>query len=213
MTTNEVSPYRYFSRTLDLWWLVFIAMLIGGALGFAFFYFHPPLYEATATYDVSIDLAAFPLQGFREDLIIYNEDMAVNITQEILISDEVIRNVLSQLNSEGIPVSIQDLFQNYTIERKHDVWELRYRSQVPANAQAVVNTWAEIGYQAMLSWKASGKTAPYVVFQSPTQALLPTEPVIYGRNSLMLAGALIGLIVGILCANRLSHAGEKPSGV
>ncbi len=211
MTTNELSPYRYFSRILDLWWIVFLAMLVGGALGFAFFYIHPPLYEATSTYYVSIDLAKLPIKDLQEDLIIYNEDMAVNITQEILLSNEVVKDVLSQVNNGGITLTSQDLFQNYTIERKHDTWELRFRSQVPANAQAVVNTWAEIGYQAMLSWKASGKTAPYVLFQPPTQAQIPTEPVVYGRNNLMLAGALVGLIIGILISNRLSHAVEKPT--
>jgi uncharacterized protein involved in exopolysaccharide biosynthesis len=209
MTSTEFSPIDYLNRILNLWWLVLIAMVLGGALGFLFFQLHSPIYEATATYFVTIDLTRFPIQGVREDLIQYNEDMAVNTTEGALLSTKVLNNVVNQLKTSGKSLSIKDLLSNYTIERKHDIWELRYRSQVPSDAQMIVNLWAQIGYQAMLAWQASGLAPDYVIFQPPSPALLPQQPVLYGRNNLILAGALIGLIIGIIISTSISRSARK----
>ena len=206
MTSNELSPYKYFSRALNLWWLVALATFIGGALGFLFFHLHAPVYEATATYFVTIDLTRFPIQGVREDLIQYNEDMAINTTEGALLSNNTLNGVVSQLINLGISLTTRELIDNYTIERKHDIWELRYRSQDPEKARTIVNTWAQIGYQEMLSWQATGLAPAYVIFQPPSEALTPTQPVVYGRNNLMLAGAVVGLIVGIILTNRFSRS-------
>lgn len=209
MTSNEFSPYKYFIHVLNLWWLVLLATILGGTLGFIFYQLHSPVYEATATYFVTIDLTRFPIQGVREDLIQYNEDMALNTTEGALLSTEVLNNVIMQAKTLGKSLTTKDLIQNSTIERKHDIWELRYRSQDPLDAQAIVNTWAQIGYQAMLSWQASGTAPDYVIFQPPTQALIPQQPVLYGRSNLMLAGALIGFIAGIIISTRLSRSPKK----
>jgi len=205
MTSNEFSPYKYINHVLNLWWLVLLATILGGILGFIFFHFHPPVYEATSTYFVTLDLTRFPVLGEREDLIQYNEDMALGTTQGALLSTDVINNVVIQARTFGKSLTPQDLLKNGTIERKHDIWELRYRSEVPLEAQEIVNTWAQIGYQAMLSWQASGKAPAYVIFQPPTLALIPQQPVIYGRNNLMLAGALMGFIAGIIISTCFSR--------
>jgi uncharacterized protein involved in exopolysaccharide biosynthesis len=206
MTSDEFSPYQYINHTLKLWWLVLLVTIAGGGVGFAFFHLHAPVYEATATFFVTIDLPHFPIQSSTDgDLIQYNEDMAVNTTQGALVSGQVLTDLISQLKSSGITLTNQELMNSYTIERKHDVWELRYRSQVPSEAQTIVNTWAQIGYQAMLSWQASGLSPKYVIFQPPARALLPTQPVLYGRNNLILAGTLIGFIIGIAVSTRWGH--------
>jgi uncharacterized protein involved in exopolysaccharide biosynthesis len=210
MTSNEFSPYEYFSRVMSFWWLVLLLTILGGTLGFVFFHLHPPVYEATSTFFVTLDLNRFPTLGVREDLIQYNEDMALGTTEGALLSTEVLNNVIIQLKNLGISLTVKDLLQNSTIERKHDIWELRYRSQDPSVAQAIVNTWAQIGYQAMLSWQASGKSPDYVIFQSPTLALIPQQPVLYGRNNLILAGALIGFIAGIIISTLIRRLPKKP---
>jgi uncharacterized protein involved in exopolysaccharide biosynthesis len=209
MNSNEFVPYKYFNQMMDLWWLVLLATILGGTLGYVFYHFHPPVYEATATYFVTIDLTHFPIQGLREDLIQYNEDMALGSTEGALLSPDVINNVIIQVKTFGVSLTTKELLQNSTIERKHDIWELRYRSEVPLDAQAIVNTWAQIGYQAMLSWQSSGTVPAYVIFQPPTPALTPEQPVLYGRNNLMLAGAIIGFIAGIIISNRFTRTSKK----
>jgi uncharacterized protein involved in exopolysaccharide biosynthesis len=210
MTSNEFSPHEYFSRVINFWWLVLLATFAGGTLGIIFFHLHPPVYEATATYFVTLDLNRFPTLGTREDLIQYNEDMALNTTEGALFSTEVLNDVTIQAKNIGQSLSVNDLLNNSTIERKHDIWELRYRSQDPSVAQTIVNIWAKLGYQAMLSWQASGKAPGYVIFQPPSLALIPQQPVLYGRNNLMLAGALLGFIAGIIISTVLNPAPKKP---
>jgi uncharacterized protein involved in exopolysaccharide biosynthesis len=205
MASTEFSPYEYFARVMSYWWVVLLATIFGGAFGFIFFEIHPSVYEATATYFVTLDLNRFSTLGVREDLIQYNEDMALNTTEGALLSTEVLNEVVAQSQSLGQSLTVRELLNNYTIERKHDIWELRFRSQDPAVAQSIVNAWAQSGYQAMLSWQATGKAPDYVVFQPPTQALLPQQPVLYGRNNLVLAGALIGFIAGIVISILLSR--------
>jgi len=209
MASNEFSPYEYFNRVIGLWWLVALTTFIGGIFGYIFFHLHPPLYEATATYIVTIDLNRFPIQGVREDLIQYNEDMALNTTQNALLSLEVRDQVIAQLNSKGIPITNTDLINNNTIERKQDVWELRYRSENPQQAQEIVDTWSKIGYQAMLSWQESGKAPDYITYNSPTVSVTPYEPVLYDRNKIILAGALIGFIVGVIATSLISRPPKK----
>ncbi len=205
MTSSEFSPHSSLLRVMHYWWVVLIATLLGGAFGYIFFHIHPPVYEATATYFVTLDLNTFPHIGTREDLIQYNEDMALNTTEGALLATQTLNQVVSQAQEAGFSLTVRDLLKNYTLERKHDIWELRFRSQVPSVAQAIVNIWAQAGYQEMLEWQAIGLAQPYVVFQAPSPALLPEQPVLYGRNNLVLAGAMIGFIVGIFISLWISH--------
>jgi hypothetical protein len=58
----------------------------------------------------------------------------------------------------------------------------------------------------MLSWQTLGLAPEYVIFQPPSPALLPQQPVLYGRSNLIIAGALIGLIVGIFLSTSISRS-------
>jgi hypothetical protein len=212
MPDKEFSPHEYFSRVISYWWVVLFTTILGGTFGFILYHVHAPVYEATATYFVTLDLTQFPIQGVREDLIQYNEDMALNTTEGALLSTELLQRVVSQAKMAGYSVTVKDLLNNYTIERKHDIWELRYRSHDPIEAQAIVDLWAQSGYQEMLSWQASGLSPSYVIFQPPTLAQLPQQPVLYGRNNLVLAGALIGFIIGIVISIIISRPPQTPPG-
>jgi uncharacterized protein involved in exopolysaccharide biosynthesis len=203
MSSNEFSPRQYFSRVMHFWWVVLLTAILGGAFGIIFYQVHPPVFEATSTYFVTLDMNRFPVLGTREDLIQYNEDMALNTTEGALLSTEVLNEVVRQAQDQGYSLIANDLLNNYTIERKHDIWELRYRDHDPLVAQAIVNIWSQIGYQAMLSWQASGLAPEYVIFQPPKLAPLPQQPVLYGRNNLVLAGALIGFIIGTMISAQL----------
>src|SRR5512137_1266632 len=137
MTSNEFSPHTYLLRVLHYWWVVLVATLLGGAFGYIFFHIHPPVYEATATYFVTLDLNTFPHLGTKEDLIQYNEDMALSTTEGALLATDTLNTVVSQAKAAGFPFTVGDLLNNRTIERKLDTWELRFRDQDPSVAQAI----------------------------------------------------------------------------
>jgi len=198
---------------IRLWWVIALSTFVGGSLGYLFHTLRPPLYEATATYVVTIDLDRFPIQDIREDMLQYNEDLALNTTKAILLSPEVQQVVLTELESQGISLTSSDLLKDHTIERKHDLWELRYRHEDPSIAHQVANTWADAGYTAMLAWQQAGKAPPYLVFNPPNPAEAPQEPVLFDRNRVMFAGAVIGFILGIVISGQISQTGGKPLAV
>ncbi len=206
MSSNEFAPYEYFDRVISLWWLVALATILGGTFGYLFSKLNPPLYEATSTYIVTIDLSRFPLQGVKDEFLQYNEDLALNSTEDVLLSAEVRDKLIAQMQNLGILLTPLELQKNSTIERKQEVWELRYRNPDSLVAQEVVSSWAKIGYQTMLSWQETGKIPDYVIFQPPAPGLLSQEPVVHDRNKVVLAGALIGFIVGIIVTSLISRS-------
>ncbi|RPI27979.1 MAG: hypothetical protein EHM70_17220 [Chloroflexota bacterium] len=195
---SEFILLEQFNRIIKAWWLIVVAAILGGAAGYVFHRSHPPVYEATATFFVSID--ASQTQELPKDLYQYDEDIALAVTQAVILSPSVLENVTLAAHEQGIQVDPNGLFNNSAVERKHAFWELRYRDPDPSRAQTIANLWAEIAYQQMVAWKESGQIVNYVIFNPPIPAVTPEQPVLYGRNQLMLAGCLSGLVAGILLA-------------
>jgi uncharacterized protein involved in exopolysaccharide biosynthesis len=202
---KELNPLDQFQKTLDNWWIIAVCMVIGAMIAYGFHLARPPIYEATATIMATIDTYTFPFQGVREDLIQYNEDMALGTIEGVLRSAEVTQTLITTASSAGIQITAADLKERSTIERKHAIWELRFRSSDPQNAQSIVNYWMEIGYTAMLTWQADGRIPSYVILESPTYAYLPTTPITYQLNKLLLAGLVIGSTVGVLLSMILPY--------
>ncbi len=209
---KEFTPLDEFSRLFHYWWLIALCMLLGGVVAFLFHKVNPPLYEATATIMATIDQENFPFQNVREDLIQYNEDMALSVVEIVLQSPDVKQSLFSAAQSQSISLDSASLAKASTLERKQAIWEIRFRDSDPAMAQNIVDLWTEIGYQAMQIWQSDGRIASFVIIEPPSPALLPDTPIAYGLNKLLLAGSLAGLIIGILISAPLGKplvAGSK----
>lgn len=193
---NEFSPVEQFYRLVRTWWLIVAAALLGGSAGYLFHRLNPPVYDAIATFYVTIDSTKMP------DLPIlqyqYDEDLALSMAQAALIDTNVQTSVLDQAMKKNIHLELADLQQNSRIERRHAFWLLHYWNPNPAVAQTVVNLWAKQGYQLMKFWQENKTLLGYIVFAPPSLAALPPNPMLYHQNQVMLAGAVIGLIAGII---------------
>jgi uncharacterized protein involved in exopolysaccharide biosynthesis len=55
MTSQEFSPRESLERIFARWWIVVAMAILGGVVGWAFHFFHPPVYEATAVLTVTMD--------------------------------------------------------------------------------------------------------------------------------------------------------------
>ncbi len=207
---EEFFPLDEFSRLFRYWWLIAICMLLGGVAAFSFHQANPPLYEATATIMATIDLQTFPLQDVREDLIQYNEDMALAAIGGVLKSPEVTQALFAAAQSREISLDAVTLAQASTIERKHAIWEVRYRSSNPVIAQTVVNLWMEIGYEAMQTWQSDGRIAPFIILEAPIAAYLPAAPIAYQLSNLLLAGSSAGIILGLMITFLVSRRKNRP---
>lgn len=193
---DEFIPLENFKRIVKYWWVVAIAILLGGVVGFVFHQLQPPVYEAKATYYASIDSTKMP--ELTVEQYQYDEDISLGMTKGALLSPQAIQATIQQAKANNIQVDQYTLEVNSTIEREHTLWELRYRSPDPALAQTLANVWVEQGYQVMQAWQQNGTIPNYVIITPPTPASLPLTPAIYNRNRLILAGSLIGFIAGII---------------
>ena len=199
---NEWIPMNYFERTIRLWWVVALCAFLGGAAGYLLHLTRPPLYEATATFQVIIDFSKLGEQPLTQ----YDEDLALSVVEKILFYNPTIHEKMqAEPDFQAAGLDYFEWARNIRLERQHAFWKLRFRHADPAVAQTLVNRWAELGYQEMLAWEDAGKVHNYLVFSPPTLADLPQEPVVYGRNQMVLAGCLIGFIIGILLATWLGR--------
>ncbi len=197
---TEFTPFDRFSKLINFWWVIALAAILGGAGGYLFYHLHPPLYEAASIFYVSIDVNQMAKMQTPEAYQ-YNEDLGVEALKAVLVSDEVTQAVIQKAAGQNIHIDALALQKNGTIERQHGLWELRYRSEDPAAAQAVTNLWAEQGYETMLKWKSANRIAVYVKIEPPTTAPLPDTPVAFRLNYLMLSGALLGFIASAVVSD------------
>lgn len=191
---QEFDPMEHFDHFLRFWWLILAAALLGGLAGFVFSRANAPMYEAVAEFIVEIDLDKVPLEELDE----YYTDLALETTLAALTSSDVLEQVYAEAARLGQDTTQWDVFAYTAIERQHAIWELRFRHTDAAFAQALVNWWAQQGYQEMLQMQAAGITPDYVVFSPPSLAHTPVEPVYFAANKLILAGSLVGWLVGLL---------------
>lgn len=196
--------------TIRLWWVVALAGIVGSLLGYSAHWLMPPLYEAKATYLANIDLQKIQfvvpttMPGITPtpyEITQYDEDMALASLQTVLI--EVRPEAAAAAQAKGLPVTLQNLIDRGVIERYQDTWELRFRDADPTVAQEVTNLWAQLAFNKMGAYQASGKIGPYLVFELSSLAPLPQRPIYFAVNSLIMAGCLLGLVVGIILTNLL----------
>ena len=202
---KEFEPFDAGSRIVRFWWALVICGILGGMTGLIVHRFRPPLYEATAVFMASIDFNKIdpdnlPVNdGNPYEFNQYDEDISLVMVQVSLI--QVKPQVVEFAIKNGWPIDLISLTQNSTIERKHGLWELRFRSQDPAEAQAVANFWAQAGFEDLKKKEQEGKLPSYIFFDLVELAALPVEPTFFHTNALVLAGIMIGLVIGIFLVN------------
>jgi uncharacterized protein involved in exopolysaccharide biosynthesis len=209
---DEFLPLQHFYRLTRLWWLIVLCAVLGLGAANLFHRLNPPVYQATASINVTIDLAELQiLSDIPKDKLQYNEDLAVSVTDQAFRALESYETVLARAIAQGLPIpDVGTLYLNHTLERRHAVWQIHYRHTDPQVAQSVADIWAEVAYENMSLWLSTGQIPAYLVVMPPVQAALPTAPVLYDLYRLLIAGTLIGLILGIflaeLLARRFSHS-------
>jgi hypothetical protein len=195
---NEFVPVLHFQRIVRLWWIVVLAILLGGSSGYTFYRFRTPLYEATAVFYVTIDFDEV------EDgpLSQYDEDLALSVMQQVLYySPEVNEEIVASPAFKAAGLTYDSWVDSVILEREHAFWKIRVRNHSPEAARDLVNLWAKLGYEQLLSLKEQGEVADYIVLEPPVLAELPQKPTHYGMSQLVLAGSLIGFVIGILLSD------------
>jgi uncharacterized protein involved in exopolysaccharide biosynthesis len=213
---DELVPFDFFTRLIHSWWLVVLLAFIGGGAGLLVHNFRPPVYEAQAVLTASIDYNKInflrPPAGSTPvpyQFSQYDEDLALSAIDASL--QQVIPQVISYAQKSGSVMDADTFAAQSTVERRHAIWDVRYRSSDPAFAQKVVNYWAQQGFADLKVKRSEGTLEPYITFDLVQLADLPTKPAYLQTNTFVFAGGILGLIAGLLAVN-LPFFGAKKNG-
>ena len=176
---DEFVALEHFNRIVHWWWVILATAILGAAVGYAIHRAMPPIYEAQAVFTANLDLNKVDFMHppaptpAPYELTQYDEDMSLAIVQASLIA--VIPQVETFARQNNIPLTEADLLN-----------------------QKIVNFWAQAGYQDLLARQKAGQVPSYVFFDLIQLADLPTSPTYFQTNVFVLAGCLIGIVLGVV---------------
>jgi uncharacterized protein involved in exopolysaccharide biosynthesis len=203
--SKELIPLEQFTRIVRYWWLVVLVAVLGGMVGFIISRIKPPVFEAKAVFMASIDFNKIDFYHLPDGtpapykLTQYDEDISLVVVEASLRG--VIPQVVAFAQQNGLKLDANQLEAQSTIERKNAYWEVRFRNSNPILTQKIVNYWAEQGFVDLKAKQQAGKLPVYIFFDLIQLAELPDQPIYFQTNILVLAGCLIGLVVGIMVLN------------
>lgn len=121
----------------ERWWLTVFCMVAGGFFALLLTRFIPPVYEASASFSVTID---YTRTGALSDI---QEDQAMRGIGRVITSNEVVESVIDEVNLQLSEYSRIQFEKDSTLDREEFQWTLRYRSSDPALADKVARIWAD----------------------------------------------------------------------
>jgi len=152
----EFAPRDLLERFLRQWWLLAAVIVAGGIAGWIVFMLRPPLYEAKAAVTATIDLTrSGPLTETEED-------MAVNMIDEIILSPQVYEPVLARAQERQIFLDWPTLFSISRVERYGESFELRIRHTDPETAAGLANLWIEETHNQLIQASLHAQQADHL---------------------------------------------------
>ncbi|MBG0770919.1 MAG: hypothetical protein H0S82_04380, partial [Anaerolineaceae bacterium] len=129
----------------------------------------------------------------------YDEDLALEVVERILIKDTDAAFAYAQKLDPSL--TLDEFERDSQISRYQAKWYLRYRHASPEIAQKIVNYWANLGFEDLRTAQAEGEAETFVIVDLTQEASLPAKPIYQMRGTLVLAGALAGIVIGVLAVD------------
>jgi len=262
----DISPRRTYERLLRSWWVITIGLILGGLAGWLYTRFQPPVYEATAAYDVSLDqqqiAARLNLGPEKLPLVSTAQNVYLAPVVDVFDAPGVRARLVNDANAQGIKLQDEDVNgENFYLDRRGVRWFLSVRNTDPVAAAKLANLWlaaadpvireaqahtaqsrflqlqrdaiqkcfSEMDFtranqcagtafsapsaleeylnsleQQISSEAQAGRSIdPAITFVVGRQAEPPSQPILYNTSLIILAGSLIGLLVGILAVSQI----------
>jgi len=156
MSSNLFSPRKFMEDLIHRWWVIFLAIALGGLLGTALSTLNPPRYQAEARISTSIDYTILP------ELEDYEEDRIINESGWVMLSDMVLREVQKRAAGEGVNVAFAEILERFSADRIDDLWALRVVGDDPREVSQLANIWAGVSYQHLADAHANALQASAV---------------------------------------------------
>ncbi len=235
----DFAPHDALERWMQAWWLLVLAMLLGGLGGWVSRRFLPPVYESLVIISITVDYdETGPISERDVDLL-----QAAAGNQ--LVSQRVFADVVQAAEAGGLALDPAGLLNMVFVQRTRSNWEIRMRHSDPVTAELLaralgaaamraledvhvhavqVQVWQD--YLAALAVCEAGgavcqttastlqdETAqaaaaleqeirlsngmpPYMLY-GLAEPGTPAQVVLFPLNTLVLAGAALGLLVGV----------------
>lgn len=143
MSSDYFTPMNDSQKILKKWWLLFLAALLGGIIGFLVSAALPPRYEAAAKISTQLDYTD------AVELADYEENRAINEVGWVSVSDSVLIEVQRLMNAKGHEITWADIVDTFSVERVDDLWMLRVTHTDPKTAADFANIWADEAYRQL----------------------------------------------------------------
>jgi capsular polysaccharide biosynthesis protein len=137
------SPVQAFENALHSWWLVVLLVIWGGFVGWLIHLAEPPIYQAEADIQISLD---FKQTG---KLTQFDSDHAYETVGSVIQSPSVIDLVIKNAQGQGINITRDDFKRSAFKERREYLFALQVRRGNPQEAMALANIWAETANQVL----------------------------------------------------------------
>jgi hypothetical protein len=263
---EDISPRDSLEQALRYWWVIAMAMIIGGIVGWSIVQFSAPVYEARAGYRVALDENAVlaEAQKINPQAELTYELRAPYLTPVALVfyAPEVRDAVEKKAHADGLSFP-EDGFRNgqLALDQRRSDWIIIVRHRDSETAAKLANLWVstadeflqearkqavlaesikirlvllsqcfldssladgnqcagtsfsdiaefqvqyqELDRQYQNAFSASEGISTLVSFEPGVVAQAPIRPVYYNTGLLMLAGSLLGLIVGGMVVQKL----------
>ena len=134
---KTIRPLDILQLITKRWWITVLSMVIGGFCALLVTGFIPPVYEASASYSVTID---YTRTGALSDV---QEDQAMRGIGYVITSDEVVESVIDEIKLHQSDYSRNQFEKDSSLDREEFRWTLRYRSSDPAFAEKAAIIWAD----------------------------------------------------------------------
>ena len=153
MPSIDFSLKIFTESLIQKWWVLFMAIVVGGMIGAGLSFVLPARYEADARISTSVDYTLLP------ELQDYEEDRIINEAGWVMQSDAVLREVQEQALAEGFMIDMDAMLDQFSADRIDDLWALRVSSPDPQEAAALANIWVDVSFQHLTAAHAAALEA------------------------------------------------------
>jgi len=145
---NDIVLGPEFQAISRRWWLFVVFMLIGGLAGWIISFLLPPIYEATAFYQVDLNqnevIKRDALPGIAS-LDYARSNYYLDPVAELFFNPKVQAELISAAAQDGISMTIGSIREpTFFLDRRGMVWFITVRDRDPETAALLSNLWLEL---------------------------------------------------------------------
>ena len=179
---NDFVPSELIKTIARKWWILVVAMVLGGLAGMLITRTHKPVYQSQAVITTAVDYA---YTGSLEDFELDHLIMSVG---DVIDSSDVRHTVVENALSEGTTVSADEILNSLTLVRKGYDWLLTVRAADPVTAQKIAQLWADEAMNSLTDLRTAALDAFHIqvaqlALEECLSRVVVIEPVSSGCSS------------------------------